>query len=594
MTNTPITELDFAAIKQQFKTYLKSQTRFKDYNFEGSNMSVLLDVLSYNSFLNNFYVNMAISEMFLDSAQLKNSVVSHAKELNYLPRSNISSKSVVRVTITDTVTTSSTIVIPQYTRFTTTYLGENYNFVTDKGYIAYKTSTGTFVADNVEIFEGEILTNFEKDGFLFSNFPGEDNSFRCVLTNNEVDINSVRVFSDDDTEEYVYRKDVYGVQSDDLVFYIEPYFDDKYVVSFGRNIYGKQPLIETDIKISYRICSGPEANGANRFSTTFRPNVVVTTIEAASGGAFREDLESIRYFAPRSIQIQERAVTSKDFETLLRRRFPRIQAISVYGGDELDPPQFGKVAISINLPSNQNISTPLKNDILTYLSDKTPIAIQPVFVDPQYFYALIDVEIFYSKKLTAKSTGQLEQSARATISTYARENLNEFGATLRNSRLTADIDDTETSFLNNLLKVSPYIEYRPILSFKENPTFNFGIPLIKPYPFQASQGISSYKPAIKSTLFNYDGVCCYFQDDGRGVIQIITDDPVNFEIVNASAGTVNYDTGVVRLTNFEVNAYAGTGIKIIANVLASEIQSPKNRVFIIRDEDVNITLIEKK
>lgn len=594
MANTPITELDFVGNKNQLKDYLKNQTQFKDYNFEGSNMSVLLDVLSYNSFLNNFYVNMAISEMFLDSAQLKNSVVSHAKELNYLPRSNVSAKAVVRVTITDTVTTSSTIVVPQYTRFTTTYQGENYNFVTDKSYIAYKTGPGTFVADNIEIFEGEILSGFEKDGFLFSNFPGEDNSFRAVLTNDNIDINSIRVFSDDDTEEYVYRKDIYGVQSDDLVFYLEPHFDDKYLVSFGRNVFGKQPLIETDIKISYRICSGPDANGASKFSTSFKPNVIVTTIEQASGGAVRETLESIRYFAPKSVQIQERAITTKDFETLLRQRFPQIQAISVYGGDELDPPQFGKVAISINLPSNQKISTPLKNDILSYLSDKTPITIQPIFVDPEYFYSIIDLEIFYSKKLTMKSTSELENNARNTIRTYANNNLNDFGSILRNSRLSADIDETEVSFLNNLLKVKPYIEYRPVLSNKENATFNFGIKLIKPYPFQRSTGISSYKPAIKSTLFRYDGVCCYLQDNGLGIIQIITDDPVNYDIVNANAGTVDYNLGIVRLTNFEVSSYAGVGIKIIANVEGAEIQSPKNRVFIIRDEDINITLTEKQ
>lgn len=594
MANTPITELDFAAIKNQLRDYLKNQTQFKDYNFEGSNMSVLLDVLSYNTFQNNYYTNMAINEMFLDSAQLKNSVVSHAKELNYIPRSVVSAKAIVKITIVDTNSTSLALLIPQNARFATNYQEDNYNFVTAKSYMAYRTAPGVYVADNVEIFEGEILTDFEKDGFIFEN----GNSFgvvRAILANENVDIDTIRVFSDDDTEEYTYRKDIYGVQADDKVFYLEPYFDNKYSVVFGGNVYGKQPTSDTDVKISYRIASGEAANGASKFSTKFMQNVTVETISAASGGTDRENLESIKFFAPKSIQIQERAITTNDYEILIKQRFSQVSTVSAYGGDELDPPQFGNVAISVNLKNNDKISNTFKIDLLNYLSDKTPMTIRPIFVDPEFLYANITANVYYTSKTTSKSVGQIEQEVRSIIKNYSDKNLNVFGSSLYVSQISGDIDDLGVSILSNTLSVSPYIEYLPRLFIKENPSFNFGAELIKPYPFIAAQGFANYKPAVTSSIFQYQGICCYLQDDGNGNIQIIADDiEANKSVVNPNIGVVDYSTGAIKLTSFEVQAYSGTGIKIIAKYANPDITSPKNRVFLLKDTDVSVNIIEKK
>jgi len=593
MANTPITELDFFAIKEQLKTYLRNQTKFRDYDFEGSNMSVLLDVLAYNTFQNNFYTNMAINEMFLDSAQIKSSVVSHAKELNYLPRSNVSPKATVRVTIRDSAETALTILIPQFSRFSSVYQGQTFNFITNKSYVAYRMSPGVFIADNVEIFEGEILTDFEKDGFIFSE---EDNaeSFRCVLQNENVDISSIKVFSDDDAEEYTFRKDIYGVEKNDLVFYIEPYFDDKYAVVFGGNVYGNQPTADTDVKISYRITLGPIANGANRFSANFRNNITVETISAASGGALRETLESIKFFAPKSIQIQERAVTSRDYEILLKQRFPEIQAVSVFGGDELEPPQYGRVAVSINKQSNQQISTAFQNDIIRYLSDKTPMTIKPVFVNPEYLYAKIEVNINYTLKKTSKSQGQLEKNVRNTIKDFADVNLNNFASTLRYSRLSTAIDNTDVSILSNELEIKPYIEYSTPLRTKQNPKFNFNAELKRPYNRKAGVCPIDYDPAVRSTMYELNGICVYFRDDGIGNIQIVSEDITNFAVINPNIGTVDYKKGEVRLSNFSVDAYEGTGIKVIATLKNLDITAPKNRVFLLKDEDVSITLTESK
>lgn len=592
MAQTPITELDFFAIKEQFKTYLKTQTTFKDYNFEGSNMSILLDVLAYNTFQNNFYTNMAVSEMFLDTAQLKNSIVSHAKELNYLPRSSTSAKAVVRVTFTDT-NGPSAIVIPTGTKFTSTVGSSSFSFVTAQNYLARKTAvssdgaTATYVADNVEIFEGEIFSTFEQEGYFV-----EDSAFKCVLSSENVDISSIRVSVDNGEVEYVYKKDIFGVQPTDNVFYIEPHFDDRYAVVFGRNAFGIQPDPNTPIQIQYRVCNEEEANGASKFATSFRQGVRVETIEAAFGGAKKENIESIRFFAPRAIQIQERAVTSNDYEILLKQKFNEIQAVSVYGGEDLEPPQFGKVAISVVLDGNRNLSDSKKNEFKRYLGDKTPLSIEPIFINPEFMYVDSEINIYYSFKQTAKNESQLENLIRNVVQLYGENNLNVFGGTLRTSKLSADIDDIDVAIFSNSLDLRAIIEYSPPLKLPQNPTFKFGSALTKPYPRVLSSGFSDFKPAVKSSVFSYNGTCALIQDNGAGIIQIISSDITNTIILNANAGTVDYTTGVVSLVNFTTDGYSGRAIKIFAKKKESDIIAPKNRLLQLRDEDVRIIFNE--
>lgn len=591
MSKRPITELDFFAIKEQFKNYLKTQTTFKDYNFEGSNMSILLDILSYNTFQNNFYTNMALSEMFLDTAQMKNSIVSHAKELNYLPKSSTSAKAIVRVTFTDT-NGASTIAIPKGTRFISSIGGNSFNFVTDQVFLARKTAisddtlTATYVADQVEIYEGAIFTNFETEGYFV-----EDTAFKCILSSENVDITSVRVSLDDGTIEYSYRSDIFGVESTDNVFYIEPYFDDRYAVVFGRNIFGSQPDPNEKIQIEYRVCNEDEPNGAARFTTTFKSGARVDTIQIATGGAKKETLENIRFFAPRSIQIQERAVTSRDYEILLKQKYNEIQAISVYGGEDLEPPQFGKVAISVVLEGTNDLSESRKNEYRRYLIDKTPLTIEPIFVSPEFMFVDATVNIYYSYKQTNRSQSDLENLIRKVFSDYDAVNLNAFGSTLRASKLMASIDDIDDAILSNSLDLRSIIEYSPPLLLPQNPTFKFGSALVKPYPFINSSGFTDFKPAISSSVFSYNGICAILQDNGSGIMQIITSDTINRRVLVASAGTVDYSAGTVRLVNFTTDAYT-RAIKIFARKKESDIIAPKNRLLQLRDEDITIVFNE--
>ena len=592
---TPITELDFDGIKNQLKQYLQTQTKFKDYNFEGSNMSVLLDVLAYNTYHNNFYTNMAINEMFLDSAQLRNSVVSHSKELNYLPRSRKSAKAVIKLRITnnDPLFTDQTITIPTYTEFSSSHNGEVFNFVTNETYVARKIGNNIYETDNIEIYEGEILSSFEREGYIVD----EDGTVRVALSNPEVDTDSIVVFVDaeqtEDGNTFSLATSIFGVEPDSKVFYIEPYFDNKYAIYFGRGIYGEQPTETQDIRVRYRICSGEEPNGANSFTTTFLENATISvdTITEATGGSERESIESIRFNAPKSIQIQERAITTNDYEILLKQRFPEISAVSAYSGDELEPPQYGKVAIAVYLRDDtQLISSTLANSYIDYLSDKTPLGIEPTFIETQFLYAEMQINVYVTSKLSDKSKDEIETLVRGAVSDYSDNNLEQFNKTLRLSKLSRDIDATETAIQSNSIVALPIIEYSPALNISTNPTFKFETALIKPYPFKEAQGFENYKPAIKSSVFDVDGVCVYIQDDGLGNIQLVTDDLTNPQVINPTAGTVDYTLGIVKLVNFTVESFTGNAIKIKARTTNNDIKAPKGRVFILRDDDISVTV----
>ena len=592
-----ITELDFESNKQQFINYLKNQTQFKDYDFDGSNMSVLLDVLAYNTYQNNFYTNMAVNEMFLDSAVLRNSVMSHAKLLNYLPRSFKSARALVTVTITDETVIGQTVSIPQYALFTTTYQGTNYEFVTDKSYIARKVAPYTFVAENVEIFEGQMLASFEREGY----FVDEDGLLKVILSNETADVDSIEVFVDaeatEDENVFVRKNDIFGVQPDDKVFYVEPYYDGRYQIYFGNNIYGVQPTETQDVRVKYRICSGAAPNGASQFaiSVSETSTATVQTIEPATGGAEQETTESIRFAAPKSIQIQERAVTSSDYEILLKQAFPEIKSVAAYGGERLEPPQFGKVAISVYLGQGQeSLSTTQSNSFLNYLSDKTPLSIEPIFVQTEYMYADVHIDVMYDPKITSKSVGDLETIIRNNINDYVSINLDDFNKTLRVSKLSTVIDGSDISIVSNSISAIPIIDFSPDIGDEFNPTFKFDAELVKPYPFKLSNGFENYKPTFKTSCFTYEGVCVFLQDDGLGKIQMITDDVLNPTILRLDVGTIDYTNGLIKLINFRADDYSGNSIKVSVVTKQDDISAPTGRLFTVRDQDVVINLKESR
>jgi len=579
---SPVQNLDFFETKSALKTYLSNQTRFADYDFEGSNMNVLLDLLAYNTFYNNYYYNMAISEMFLDSAQERNSMISHAKELNYLPRSRRSAKAVVTFTITATQS-GNFFIIPKETKISGKCGNTTFTFLTEKAYTAVTAMTDaasprTFLAQNVEVYQGRLITETL-------------DTSNTVLSNNMIDTRSLYV--EVNGEEYVYKTDIFGITATDKVFYLQPEEDEKYSLQFGQDKFGKHPTPGDNITAKYRINSAEEANGVTSMTSSGlsgASNVSITVTTPSNGGLSPETTESIRAFAPKALQVQERAVTKRDYEILLRNRFPNIEAISVYGGDEVDPPQFGKVIISVDVTGGEGAADFEIASFTDYLKDKTPLTIEPVFVPAKFLFIDTVVDVVFDPNITTKSASQIRSEITNAITSYSTSNLADFNKTLRQSRLAATLDAVDNSIISSSIFASPIIQYVPVLSIVTNPAFSYETALVQPYAYDATTGLSGFTPAVRTTKLTIEGTLCTLQDDGAGKMMAVTASTASVSVFKRSIGTINYSTGAIKLSNLVVDSYEGSAIKFIANSVAKDVKAPKDRIITIRGEDITVNV----
>ena len=584
---SPVQDLDFFETKTALKNYLSNQDRFADYDFEGSNMNVLLDLLAYNTFYNNYYYNMAISEMFLDSAQERNSMISHAKELNYLPRSRRSAKAVVTFNITATQS-SNFFVIPKDTKISGKCGNVTFTFLTEKAYTAVTTQVAviingvvqprTYTATDVEVFQGRLITE---------TLDISD----TTLSNKMIDTRSLYVEVNE--EEYVYKTDIFGITATDKVFYLQPEEDEKYSLQFGQDKFGKQPTAGDTITAKYRISSAEEANGvtsmtSNGLAGAANVSIVVTT--PSNGGLSAETVESIRAFAPKALQVQERAVTTRDYEILLRNRFPNIEAISVYGGDEVDPPQFGKVIISVDVTGGEGAADFEIASFTDYLKDKTPLTIEPVFVPAKFLFVDTVVDVVFDPNITTKSASQIRSEVTSAITAYSTASLADFNKTLRQSRLAATLDAVDNSIISSSIFASPIIQYVPVLNTVSNPAFSYETALVQPYAFDATTGLSGFTPAVRTTKLTIEGTLVTLQDDGAGKMMAVTASTSSVSVFKRSIGTINYTTGAIKLSNLIVDSYEGGAIKFIANSVAKDIKAPKDRIITIRGEDITVNV----
>lgn len=583
----PVTELDFDQIKTGLKEYLKSQDQFKDYNFEGSNMSVLLDILSYNTFQNNFYNNMAISEMFLDSAQLRESIISHAKELNYLPKSKTSAKAIIDLTL-NTFGNPSFVTIPEKTKFNAICGNDIYTFYTDKANTIFP-SNGQYIFRNLEIYEGEYVTE------RFS--PSLSPSNRYLITNEDVDLNSIRVriIENDFVEEYLYAADLYNLTETSKVFFVQPYVGDRYEIFFGKNVFGVEPPIGSVIEVEYRITAGDVANGITSFEadSNIQGFQSTNTLKvASSGGSQRETLQSIKYFAPKSIQVQERAITIKDYEILLKKRFPEIKTVAIYGGETLTPPQYGRVIASVALQDFSTISFDSRDRYRRFLKERCSLTIQPIVVPADFAYYNISTKVNYNTNSTGKSKADIQSAVQEAILNYSTENLGDFKRTLRFSKLKTAIDNADENILSNETDVDLILEIRAVPNQPANIILEFENRLfVQQDVASLSQGIREVDTAIISSSFTYKNKTAYLRDNGLGSIEIITRFGSTVVVLERNLGTVDYVTGQVRLNNFQVQSYVGRAIKVFAKTLSKDIVSPKERVSLIRQEDIQISVI---
>ena len=575
----PYTNLDFTQVKANLIAHLQNQDQFKGYDFTGSNMNVLVDLLAYNAYNNMQYYNMTLGETFLDSAQLKNSIVSHAKELNYLPRSRRSAGALVSLRIASSQSSNS-FVIPRGTSFLGRCGNVSYSYITNKAYIAARNATDSnvFTIDNVAIFEGRTINEV-----LDYKNP--------VLSNSFIDTRSIRLFVNGD--EYTYKTGIFGVVENDKVFYLQPELNDKYSIQFGQTLFGYQPTATDVIEVQYRVCSGEQANGVKSFSVDAgalgASSVIVTPTGNSIGGSDAETIESVKEFAPKAFQVQDRAVTASDYEVLLKTQFPEIESISVFGGDEATPPQYGRVIVAVDVQGRDGAAESEMALYKDYIKSKSPLAIEPIFQEAQFLYAKTNIEVTYSRNNILTSVAGLESLVRDALTTYSNTNLNKFGASLGSSDLSYALSLANDSITSCSVTTDPIIDYKPILNAIESPTFNFKQELLKPYPYNDTSGLTDYKPTVTSTRFTIDNTIVELQDNGQGVVQAIVSNDVLRSVYKKNLGSVNYTTGEIVLKDLTVASFEGPAIEVMVKTKTRDFTAPKDRIFRIRQSDTTVT-----
>lgn len=613
-----LTQLDFDSYKDSLKTFLKSQDRFKDYDFDGSNLSVLLDLLAYNTYQNAFYLNMVSNEMFLDSAKLRDSVVSHAKELNYLPRSFRSSSATIQLTITSSDAAKRSIVVPKGTTFTARVDDFTYNFSTTENIVITNRSPSgsnfVYTSDNIRIYEGNYLSDTYNVNY--------NNPLVYKISNKRVDLESllVTVFEDNGTTTHTYTRatSLFGYDLNSKVFFLQPGIGDTYEVVFGDGVVGRKPKNNSVVVIEYRVCNGEIPNGAFKFINTARiddeANVVVETITAAADGAVAEDMNSIKYNAPRAFTTQERAVTSEDYENLLKANFPEINAVVAYGGEDANPPQYGKIFLSIDLQDVDGLPKIKENEYKRFLRSRSSVAIEPLFVSPDYTYLYVKTNIKYNINRTGLNPEDIRTYVIDAILNYASTNLNNFGRTLRYSRFIKDIDAAENSIISNETEIELVKYLTPVLSTTvtgstnqtsgslvslassgvitagQNVTIDFKNPLRNDIPGKGAEHVIGDIHVVSSSSFTYNGLAnCRLEDDGDGVMRIINTQGTQHRTI-LNVGTVDYDTGIVRISNFNITNYVGTSLKIYAKPRTLDITSSQNVILNILENDADVTI----
>lgn len=595
MANTSINlvDLDFASLKGSFKNYLRDQNQFKDYDFEGSNINILLDLLSYNSYKNAFYLNMLLSESFLDSAQLRNSILSHAKELNYLPRSARSSKARVRIEF-EATGESAPYIIQKGSPLTTLVKNESYTFTIPETITV--SSANTTYSFETDIFEGTYI----QDTYTYR--QGIENQ-RFKLTNRNIDTESltVSVFEDGNEVSDAYKLSTSLLDLDETskVFFLQPTETGYFEVLFGDNNLGRRPKINSTIVMEYRTSSGELPNGAREFSVDFDPTgsdelnftPEVNTLENSKDGAEEESIESIRYMAPRHFQTQERTITASDYSIALKGQFPEINAVHAYGGEDLTPPQFGKVFIAVDITNVDGFPESKKTEYKNFIDRRSPFGIRPVFVDPEFSYLSVRSKVRYDVNVTSASRETLKSIIKNAVVDFNEEYLNDFNVILRNSKLETEIDASDASIISSVTKTQIYKKINPRLGLSENFRLNFGVPIIDTIPEKEDLHRSTDVHALVSSLFIFNSEQVLLEDDGSGNIRVMkTDGFINEKIKNV--GKIDYNTGQVEINGLVVDSFQGSSIKLFVTPVDPDVVASKNSILTIEDDEIIIDLEE--
>lgn len=558
MSYVQVANLDFTEIKSSLKEYLRSNSDFTDYDFEGSTLSTLLDVLAYNTYYTAFNANMVVNEAFLESATLRDNVVSLAKQIGYLPKSSVSPTAVLNINADFSTQNNIPAIVkmPRGSQFLTRINGTTYSFITAKDYVVGLNSQSVAEFQDVEIKEG----NYVIETFTFNSAIPQ----RFILQNSGIDTGTLKVtvrptFNSTSVVEYRLADNIIGFDGTSQVFFLQEGEDERYEIIFGDGILGKKLDSNNYIEVSYITTNGSAANAARVFSygavledqvggNDYAPTVTLTTTTAASGGESLETVDSIKRNAPKFFNTQNRAVTADDYESIIRRIFPAIADIVCFGGEDASPPEYGKVKIVVKPSYATKLSAYTKNLISTDLKKYAVVSVTPEIVDPSITYVELNSNIYYNKSKTTLNESELKAAVINSLTTYrGTSDLEKFNGRFKYSRIVGIIDATDESITSNETEIKLRKDFIPVL----NTVTQYEIC----YQNVVKSGCSN--PSVQSSGFvvaGYPSDIVYLADDQKGNVYLYKIDPTtqNRFVLNAQQGTIDYGKGEVMLNRLNI------------------------------------------
>ena len=589
-----VTALDFDDIKDNLKTFLKQQDQFTDYDFEGSGMSTLLDVLAYNTHYNAVYANVLANEMFLDSADIRNSIVSHAKHVGYTPRSATSPIAKLNVVVSDL--SGSTAVAARGTTFTTTVDSVSYNYVV-KDDTTISPVDGVYTFSELPVYEGTLVNNkFTVDTtnadqrFLIENPLADTTTLQVTVQNSS---------TDSTTTTYTKSTDLADVTSTSTVYYLEGVEDEKYEVIFGDGVLGKALSTGNIVTLSYIVTSGADSNGASSFSLSGTiagsSTATITTASNSSGGADPETPDSIRFNAPRQYASQNRAVTAKDYESRVKTIYPNANSVQVWGGEDNSTPVYGRVYISIKPKTGNVVTQSDKTDIINKLKDFNVASITPVIEDTETTFLQLNVTVKFDQKKTTKTSDSIKSLVQSAITTFNDNNLQQFDQMFRHSKFIETVNKVDTAILSNITTVKLHKSFTATTTASTTYTINFSNALYNPHSGHNASG-----GGILSTSgfkINGDTTNEYFLDeDGEGNIRLYYLVAGVRTYTNNTQGTIDYANGTIVLNSLfvtevsNVDGASSTAIRLTVTPNSVDIKPVRNQVIEIDETNTTTTV----
>ena len=589
-----VTDLDFDDISQNLKSYLKGQDSLKDYDFEGSTLSMLVDLLAYSSHIGAVNTNIAASELFLDSAQMRKNVVSRAKDLGFTPASETASTAIIDLTMNNvrnadgTFPSANEMAIPAGTRFSTQYDGKAYNFVCSAG-VTPSSNAKSFSYTGIALKQG---TN-ASDLFVYDRQIANP---KFVLSQSRIDRTAmtVSVNSGGVSTAYVLASDISNILSTSKVYFAQENEDGYTEVYFGDGSIGEELKDGDIITVQYTIVDITHANGANTFTLMDAINgfsdstVVVTSI--AQGGSEKESVESIKFKATKFYSSQNRLVTLNDYKAKVSEYYPNADAVAVWGGEDNDPPQYGKVFVAIKPLNSDYLSDTEKTQVKANLNKLNVITVRPEIVDPEIIKIMVTTTFKYNEKSTDLTSGELETLVKGTIEQYDTDNLNNFDSIFRHSNLLKVIDDSDTSILSNITNIRLKLK-KKILLLGQNAglTVDFGNPLYNPH-----SGHNKHAGGITSTTGFYisgDSNIMYFDDDGEGKLRRFYLSGSTRIYQDNEAGSVDYGTGKISVNSLNITATVNSDNTIDFTLIpnSNDVIAKRGSLIDISSADVKVT-----